>query len=182
MGEPLAVAILDARTEVPAGDPREPESEAAVPAPAGDRLGPGEVGRLGDARAEAGGAHQGAIGAGEAALGDLGPARAVRGGHEALRKAFRRDRVTDPLAGGGHGRVGGIDVGLAGRLQSKAVDEESARVGADADDEAVIELGQREVEVRSSTSGPVPMDVQKHVLAGATHSTAMTTEAARLAA
>ena len=85
VGQPLAVAVLDARPEVAAGDLREAEREAAVPGPLGrSTRSPSRSEAWVDAGAEAGRADERAVGAGEAALGDLRPARAVGGGDAAV--------------------------------------------------------------------------------------------------
>ena len=181
VGQPLAVAVLDARPEVAAGHPGEAEGEAAVPGPLGDRLEAVEVGGLGDARAEAGRADERAVGAGQAALGDLRPARAVRGGDEPGRQPGRRDRVADPSrAAATAARAADRRSSSAGARSSRASSRSPAGVPA-----RTTKPSSSSVIARSKpavTSGPVPIEVQKHVSAGVTHSTAMTRAAARRAA
>ena len=64
---------------------------------------------------------------------------------EAGRQPFRRDRVTDPLAAAATAAPRGVDVGRR-PAQPQAWRGTVAGPGPDADDEAVIELGQGEVE------------------------------------
>ena len=180
MGQPLAIAVLGPRPEVAAGDLGEPEGEAAVPGPLGDRLDAVEVRDLGDAGAEAGRADERAVGAGEAALGDLGPARALRGGDEPVRQPGGRDRVADLRPGG---RNGGAGRGLL-RLGRRAQRQRLEQVLPAGEPERTTNPSSSSVRARSNppvTSGPVPIDVQKQVLAALTHSTAMTSAAARRA-
>ena len=144
VGQPLAVAIAGPGAEAAAGDLGEARAEAAVPAPVRDRLGAREVGRLGERRAEAGRAGEGAVAAGDAALGDLGPARVVELGEEAVvagrrpgpgrrcgpgrRRPWPRRRTAPAEVAGASGQP--LQHRVAGR-----------RVGLD--EEAAVELGQQ---------------------------------------
>src|SRR5579884_2141562 len=74
---PLAVARLGGVPHVAAVDVREVHGEARVPPPPPLRVFAGEVGRVLDRAAEAGGAHHRAVRAGEAPGGDMVPARAT---------------------------------------------------------------------------------------------------------
>ncbi len=146
VGEPLPVAILDPRPETPAGDGREARREAAVPAPLGERFLAVEVGPLADARAEAGRADEGAVRAGEAAVGDLRPVRVVEVGEQPCRQAVGVDRVANRASCGGDGGRGRGPVLGVGRGQRESIGERLPGRGPDPDDESVIELGQCDVE------------------------------------
>ena len=145
MGEPLAVAVLRARPEVPAGDDREAGAEAAVPAALADRLGARQVGPAGHVDAEAGGAGQGAVAARDAAFGDLGPARRVELRHEPVAEARRLDRVPDRGADAGDRLDGGDRLVESGRADRQPGQQLRAGRRAGLHDEAGGDLGEGEV-------------------------------------
>ena len=166
VGQPLAIAVLRPRVrKLPPATRREAEREAASPSAARRmRLGAVEVGALGDAGAEAGRADQRAVGAGQAALGDLGPARAVEL-RPAAGRAGRRWGPGRRSARGGRDRPRprrGVWPASAARERPAASTRSRPASRAGAHHEAVVELGQRQV-VAAATSGPVPIEVQKQV-------------------
>ena len=147
VGQPLAVAVLRAGAERAPGDSREAAREAGVPGPLRRRLDAIEVGDLLDAGAEAGRADERAVAAGQAALGDLRPARAVEGGLEADGQAGRRDTGV-----GTYGRAcigdatgGFVPLRVGRRSDGHGIEQRGAAGAADAHDEAVPRLGQHEV-------------------------------------
>ena len=145
--QPLAIAVLGAWPEVAAGHLGEPEVEAAVPGSLRDRLDPVEIRDLRDAGAEAGRAHECAVGAGEAAFGDLRPARALSGVDEPGRQPGGRDRIADLRASGWrrrHGRAASCASFAAGSASASSRCSPRRRAGSD--DEPVVELRQGEVE------------------------------------
>ena len=74
-----------------------------------------EVGVVLDRRAEAGRADQGAVAAGEAALGDVVPARMLEVVREQVAQVTRLHLAAHPRRGAGDRTLGRVDVGLLGR-------------------------------------------------------------------
>ena len=153
VGQPLAVAVLRPRPEVAPGDLGKVAREAGIPAPLGDRLDAVQVRDLAHARAEAGRADQRAVGAGEAALGDLRPVRVVEAGHQPSGQALDRDRVADRLAHGRDRRPTLPHPIVAGRRQRQPLGQRPAARGGRPHEEPVIELGQDEVGVVAGDLG-----------------------------
>ncbi len=172
VGEPLAVAVLDLRPEVGiAGHAAEALAEAAVPGALGRALDTVEVRGDRHARAEAGGADERAVRAGQAALRDLGPARVIERGPQAGRQARRRGRDR-------RSRLARLRPARAARSDWSDSAGPSSRRSTTAAPAAVpirttnpSSSSDRMMSAPLSISGPVPIEVQKQVLAAVAHST-----------
>src|SRR6478735_3489539 len=88
VGHPLAVAGAPALTDAAAVHVRVVERQAAVPDPLALNSLSGQVGGILHADAEAGGANERAVAAGEATIGDLVPARMLEVLEDVLLQAF----------------------------------------------------------------------------------------------
>ena len=112
---PLAVARLRRGAHAAAVDVGEVHGEAGVPAPGAFGLAAGKVAGVLDRGAEAGRADHGAVAAGEAAAGDLVPARMLEVVHQQVADAVGVHRPPHVAAGVVDGGVGGLDVVPRGR-------------------------------------------------------------------
>ena len=150
MCHPLPIARLRARPHGPAVDVGEIHGEAAIPAPAARGLIAGEIAGILDGGAEAGGAHHRAVGAGEAPLGDIVPARMFKIAHQQLLDLAGRHLA--PHRGGGPGRdgVGGGDVIVRCRVLRQAGKHGATGLAPRLDEKAmpaiIHDFGQRDVE------------------------------------
>ena len=148
--EPLAVPVCVAGAEAAAArDLREAAREAAVPLARRRRLGTVEIGGDHGPGAEAGRAHEGAVGAGETSLGDGIPARAVEVGEQAIVETLHLDRLAHPLPDRGdlpdrNGQCGVRPAGFSLRLASSR----SPAGAVCPRDEATVDLGEDDVRAR----------------------------------
>ena len=183
MGQPLPVAILRPWPEVAAGDLREAGREAGVPDALGGRLDAVEVGDLGRAGAEAGRADERAVARRPGSAPRPRPNAGCRGRPAAGRGGPRSGPGRRSVA---RSRGDGADVRRrprsSMRRQAEACQEggpgRPSRCGPRSPSSSSV----RRRSYPPVTSGPVPIEVQKQVSAGATHSTATISDVARRAA
>ena len=155
MGHPLPVARPRRLADDAAVDVGEVGVEAGVPHAVALGLLPGEVGDVLDGRAEAGGAHHRAVGAGQAPRGHVVPPRAVHVGVEDLLDPVGLEPAPHPGARLLGDPCRGLLVGRRGRGCTDRVEQVGAPVAAHLDEEpvpAVEQLGQAQVE-RRATAG-----------------------------
>src|SRR5581483_2616743 len=129
-------------------DVRVLEREARVPRADALGGGPGQVGDLLDARAEAGRTDERAVAAREAALGDLVPALVLEVPGEEPAEVRRVEPAAHPLRRAGRGRFGRVEIDLARRAARQLREHLAAALAAGLGEQpvtAVEELRQREV-------------------------------------